>query len=149
MKNIPEPVRVYRLLTESDDAGKMIDEEKPKSMKFRYIAISALALIILVTVGLVVWNNYFRLHIEPASIDKMAFPLPDKPSIAVLPFANLSGDPSQDYISDGFTNTIITMLYKNSYLENKLDGINLLGYANKSIDTFPLLTSAKEGYAKC
>ena len=33
VKNIPEPVRVYRLLTEPDDAGKMIGEEKPKSKK--------------------------------------------------------------------------------------------------------------------
>ena len=41
---------------------------------------------------------------------KMAFPLPDKPSVAVLPFDNLSGDPSQDYFSDGITESIITAL---------------------------------------
>jgi adenylate cyclase len=46
----------------------------------------------------------------------MAFPLPDKPSIAVLPFANLSGDPSQDYLSDGTTENIITALSKISNL---------------------------------
>ncbi len=37
-------------------------------------------------------------------------PLPDKPSIAVLPFDNLSGDPEQDYFSDGITEDIITEL---------------------------------------
>jgi adenylate cyclase len=37
-------------------------------------------------------------------------PLPDKPSIAVLPFANMSGDPEQEYFADGITEDIITML---------------------------------------
>jgi len=36
--------------------------------------------------------------------------LPDKPSIAVLPFENLSGDPEQEYFSDGITDDIITAL---------------------------------------
>jgi adenylate cyclase len=40
----------------------------------------------------------------------MAFPLPDKPSIAVLPFNNMSGNPEQDYIADGLTESIITGL---------------------------------------
>jgi adenylate cyclase len=42
----------------------------------------------------------------------MAYPLPEKPSIAVLPFGNLSGDPEQDYFSDGITEEIITALSK-------------------------------------
>jgi adenylate cyclase len=39
-----------------------------------------------------------------------ALPLPDKPSIAVLPFANMSGDPEQDYFADGMVDDIITAL---------------------------------------
>ena len=39
-----------------------------------------------------------------------ALPLPDKPSIAVLPFQNMSGDPEQEYFADGITEDIITEL---------------------------------------
>jgi adenylate cyclase len=45
-----------------------------------------------------------------ADVERMAFPLPDKPSIAVLPFTNMSGDPTQDYIGDGLSENIITAL---------------------------------------
>ena len=49
---------------------------------------------------------------EVASVGKMALPLPDKPSIAVLPFNNLSGDPCRNIFSDGITEEIITALSK-------------------------------------
>jgi TolB-like protein len=45
-----------------------------------------------------------------------ALPLPDKPSIVVLPFTNISDDPSQDYFSDGITEDITTDLAKISSL---------------------------------
>ncbi|MCK5366249.1 MAG: tetratricopeptide repeat protein, partial [Gammaproteobacteria bacterium] len=44
------------------------------------------------------------------SVEAMAFPLPDKPSIAVLPFNNMSDDASQDYFADGMTDDLITDL---------------------------------------
>jgi TolB-like protein/Tfp pilus assembly protein PilF len=47
---------------------------------------------------------------EIASVEKMAFPLPEKPSIAVLPFDNLSGDKSHDVLVDGMTEGIIAAL---------------------------------------
>ncbi|MFC1880479.1 tetratricopeptide repeat protein [Thermodesulfobacteriota bacterium] len=111
VKNISEPVRIYRLLTEPDDAGKMIGEPKYISRKFRYAALSALGLIILSIGALVIWNNY-SVQFEPASEDKMAYPLPDKASIVVLPFVNMSDDPKQEYFSDGITETIIATLSK-------------------------------------
>jgi len=110
VKNIPEPVRVYRILTQPEDAGKMIEVKKPKASKLRYAAFGVLALIVLVASAFVIWNSYFRIQIEPAAVEKMAFPLPDKPSIAVLPFDNLSGDPEQGFLGDGIAESIITAL---------------------------------------
>ena len=45
-----------------------------------------------------------------------ALPLPDKPSIAVLPFENMSGDPEQVYFADGMVEEIITALSRNKQL---------------------------------
>ena len=62
------------------------------------------------------WWQPWAPDIEPASVERMAFPLPDKPSIAVLPFGNLSGDPAQEYFADGMTEDLITDLSKISGL---------------------------------
>ena len=54
--------------------------------------------------------------VEVASKERMAFSLPDKPSIAVLPFVNMSDEPMQEFFSDGMTEEIITALSKSPYL---------------------------------
>ena len=112
VKNISEPIRVYRLLTEPADVGKMVGGEKPKSNKLLWAAAGAIVLIILSLCTITIKNYYFRPSFEPASIEKMIFPLPEKPSIAVLPFDNMSDDPKQNYFSDGITEEIITALSK-------------------------------------
>ena len=116
VKNIPEPVRVYRLLTEPENAGTMTGAEKPKAGKWRWAILGVLAIIILAAGMITIWNYGQRSTIEVASVGSMALPLPDKPSIAVLPFDNLSGDPEQDYFSDGITEDLIVDLSKISGL---------------------------------
>ena len=61
-------------------------------------------------------NNLLFPPVKIGSVEKVTLPLPDKPSIAVLPFDNLSGDPKQEYFSDGITDDLITDLSKISNL---------------------------------
>ncbi len=115
VKNIAEPVQVYKVLMEPEYVGRVIGEEKSKPKRRRW---AALASAFILAVGAVaIWHFYFRAPpIEPASVEKMIFPLPDEPSIAVLPFDNMSGDPQQDYFSDGLSEYIITNLSKVPHL---------------------------------
>jgi len=110
VKNIEKPVRAYKVLMEPEYAGKVIGEERPKPKQWRWAAIGGVVVLIIVSGILAVWHHYLRPPFEPASVERMAFPLPDKPSIAVLPFVNMTGDPAREYIADGLSENIITAL---------------------------------------
>ena len=112
VKNIPKPVGAYRVQMEPRVTVPESEEAKPvRPERRRTYFIGAAALTVLVILA-GVWYFYSRPSFEPASVEKMAFPLPDKPSIAVLPFENLSDDSAKDQIVDAITGNIITLLSK-------------------------------------
>lgn len=114
VKNIPKPVAAYRVLMKPDVAGKVIGEKRFLGKLSRKMALAAIVVLVIVAGGLIGWNIYLQKlkHVETASLDKMAHPLPEEPSIVVLPFTNMSGDPKQEYLSDGITDELTTVLSK-------------------------------------
>ena len=110
VKNIARPVRVYRLRLEPRVSPVPLLGARGADRRLVASVVGTIALLALVTAGGWVGWRWFR---TPAP---SGLALPDKPSVAVLPFANLSGDPAQEYFSDGVTEDLITGLSKVSGL---------------------------------
>ena len=104
VKNIDKPIRVYRVLTDPASAGKTVGAvKKPRRSALRAV-IAALGLLFVFGAGASILLRPWEPKFKPV------LPLPDKPSIAVLPFTNMSGDPQQSYFADGMTDDLITDL---------------------------------------
>ncbi|MBI3303901.1 MAG: guanylyl cyclase, partial [Deltaproteobacteria bacterium] len=138
VKNIAKPVRGWRVVMDGTAAPReivarpeLLSPGQPQgvaptiSKKRRvgtahraWAVVAGLAL----TVGVIVTMRYLALPpLSPQSSSlspqaEPALPLPDKPSIAVLPFTNMSSDPEQEYFSDGITEDLITDLSRLSGL---------------------------------
>jgi TolB-like protein/Flp pilus assembly protein TadD len=109
VKNIDRPVRAYRVLTDPADAGKFVAAPAKRATNWKMPAIAAAVVIIIAVGGLFSWQPWVT-KVEAADREKFVYPLPDKPSIAVLPFENLSADPKQNFLSDGISGNITTAL---------------------------------------
>ncbi|MEE8563749.1 MAG: adenylate/guanylate cyclase domain-containing protein, partial [Alphaproteobacteria bacterium] len=105
VKNIAEPVIAFRLKPGSDSiqAAPKAAAKPGGTRRWWLPAIAAAVAIVITAGGLAIWRPW-----GPA--------VPDKPSIVVLPFANLSDDPNQEYFADGMTEDLITDLSKISGL---------------------------------
>lgn len=115
VKNIAEPVHAYRVrLTPQSGAGDPA-APGPSSVARRWLAPAALLAVLAIAAALV-WFKPWAPSADVALEENMAYPLPDKPSIAVLPFDNLSGDPAQAYFADGISEDIISTLSRISGL---------------------------------
>jgi len=114
VKNIPRPLHVFRVLMQPEATGNATAQIKHSSRWQRLAAFST-AVIVIAVIGYVVWQSWVP-AVQPASVERMAFALPEKPSIAVLPFHNMSEDTSQEYFADGMTEDLITDLSKVSGL---------------------------------
>lgn len=120
VKNVARPVRVFRILTSADTAGgagrrRWRDRIKPSLMA---------AVVVLVAAGVTgYWLGVRTSPFESASVARMAVPLPDRPSVAVLPFRDLSGDTAQRYFAEGVTEDVIADL-------SKVSGLLIVAYGS-------------------
>lgn len=134
MKNIDKPVRTYRVLSFPGAAAhRVVKAKKHVRRSWRNVLLVMIG-ILLVGTAVAVWYIHFQpQRPKVAPVEEVAVPLPEKPSIAVLPFDNMSGDPAQEYFSDGMTEDLITDL-------SQLSGLFVTGrnstfaYKGKMVD---------------
>jgi adenylate cyclase len=113
VKNIAKPVGAYRVVLEP-----RVTKKKGTGLKqgaARKMAVVGLVVALVVVSGVTLWQFFLRPtapSVEKADPKQMALTLPENPSIAVLPFVNLSEDSKQQLLCDGITENIINALAK-------------------------------------
>jgi adenylate cyclase len=119
VKNIAEPVSVYRVRLDEKAAALAtpIVRQTFVARISRGSLVSAAALLLLIAFAGTAWWWLQSTPVRPPmAVESFSYPLPDRPSIAVLPFINVSSDAKQDHLAAGLTDDLITELSKVSGL---------------------------------
>lgn len=133
VKNIAEPVTIYHVKLD-DKAAALVTplvrvENRPVYQRWP----AALTIVLLLAAGGALWWQPWKTETGPVPTGRGAVALGDRPSIAVLPFTNMSGDLEQEYFADGMTEDLITDLSKISNLV-VISRTSTSGYKGKKID---------------
>ncbi|MEJ2158191.1 MAG: tetratricopeptide repeat protein [Desulfobacteraceae bacterium] len=134
VKNIKDPVRVYRVEMASNTTTTVRSPKTAAAGRSISLRILLLMTTLLIVMAAAYWK--YRQMPTPLRLSQTKgadAALAEKAAIAVLPFKNLSGDPEQEYFSDGITNDIITDLSRFRYLM-VISGNTTFTYKNKPID---------------
>jgi len=114
LKGFDHPVRVYKVELSSEGSIPTPQQirKKETSPNWRIWATVSVLAVLIVTGGFTYWLKKPIQQEEAESVEGVVLPQSSKPSIAVLPFLNMSDDPSQEYFVDGMTEDLITDLAK-------------------------------------
>lgn len=111
VRNIDVPVRVY-LVQPDPSIAAPLPRVLRRRRRRRVIAAGGVALCLISAGMLSWWQPWLPLLSDSTGTERVAYPLPDKPSVAVLPFINVTGDAGQDHLAQGLTDDLITELSK-------------------------------------
>lgn len=109
VKNIARPVHVYRALLHQKAKSEAPSSRSPLPETMRITGFAVITAIIVVAVAFAWWQPW-KPDFAPASVERMAFPMPAKPSIVFIPFRNVSDDKKDDAFADALSEHLIVLL---------------------------------------